>query len=224
MTLAQQLRDQEEDTPIQVLIADDHEITRRGLKEIIQDEFNCRRLGEARNFSEAIDMVQTHPWDILLLDVIMPDGNVFDVIPLIQKIRPELPILILTAIAEHAYITKTLKAGASGFINKREASNDLVMAIRRVLDGQVYLNGSSITHVAQALRSQPTSLLHHKLSQRELEVFKLIAEGLTVKEAGIQLGVSSKTINTYIARIRAKTSLASHVEITRYALHHGLVK
>ncbi|HVU22678.1 MAG TPA: response regulator transcription factor [Opitutus sp.] len=208
---------------LRILIADDHEVTRRGLKEILQDEFGDVHTDDAHDAAETLRLVAAHAWDLVLLDIIMPGMNVVEVLAEIRRLRPAVPVLILTAVSEMEYVVRTLKAGANGFINKRHASDELIAAIRKVLAGETYLSGEAITSLAATLRGGEPELPHQRLSERELQVFRLIARGKTVKEIAGDLGVSDKTVGTYLARIKEKTGLVSYVEITRYALHHQLV-
>ena len=208
---------------LRILIADDHEVTRRGLKDILRDEFAALEVGEAQDAFEALDQLRNGHWDLLLLDIVMPGMNIIEALGEIRRIRDRMPVLVLTAISEMEYVVRTLKAGANGYINKQSASAELITAVRTVLAGQTYLSGEAITALAHTLRDDERSLPHRKLSERELQVFLYIARGKTVKEIAGDLEVSDKTVGTYLARIKEKTSLVSYVEITRYALQHRLV-
>jgi two-component system invasion response regulator UvrY len=154
----------------------------------------------------------------------MPGGSVVDVIRAIRATKQEVPILILTAATEVEYVVETMRAGANGLIHKHRASDDLLAAALAVANGGTYVHPETAAAVAAALRERSASALHEKLSKRELEIFRLIAVGRAVKEVAATLGLSDKTVATYLARIRAKTHLSTHVEIARYALQHGLVE
>lgn len=206
-----------------ILIADDHEVTRRGIREIVRDAYPDAAIAEASDAKGVLAHLSAHPCDLLLLDIVMPGGNVLDVLAKVRATHPGLPVLVLTAATEVEYIVQTMKAGANGFIHKHRASDDLLDAIRKVGGGGTYLRSESAISVATSLRSPKPALPHTRLSERELEIFKAIARGQTVKEIAGDLGISDKTVATYLARIREKTGLGSHVEIARYALQNGLV-
>ena len=207
-----------------ILIADDHEVTRRGLKEILKDEFGKLHFEEACDSAETLKKIASQPWDLLLLDIVMPGMKIGEVLAEVRRLRPTLPVLVLTAVSEVEYITSTLKAGANGYINKQHASDQLIVAVKTVLAGQTYLSSEAVTALAATLRGPQTTLPHTRLSERESQVFLSIAHGKTVKEIAGELAVSDKTVGTYLARIREKTCLVSYVEITRYALQNHLVK
>lgn len=208
---------------LHILIADDHAITRRGMKEILQDEFGRVTVGEARDLADVRAQLGKRSWDLMLLDIIMP--GVVNIVDLLVEIRSQhrtMPILILTAVGETEYAVRTLKAGANGYITKQRAPDELILAVRQVMAGQTYLSPAALNEVTAALRGKEGDQPHEALSERELQVFTLIAKGETLKEIAADLGVSEKTIGTYLARIRDKTGLVSYVEIARYAIQHRL--
>ncbi len=208
-----------------VLIADDHEVTRRGLREILTDKYSgievCE-VGDAKEFREELPL---RTWDLILLDVRMPGAKVLDLLQLTRALEPPPPVLILTALTEIEFVTETMRAGANGFIHKHRASDDLLEAVSIVARGGTYLHPETAMDLAKNLRdsSDPAALPHLALTKRELEVFCMIARGLAIKEIGGELGLSAKTVATYLTRIREKTGINSHVEIARYALQHQLV-
>jgi two-component system invasion response regulator UvrY len=207
-----------------VLIADDHEVTRRGLRELLRDTFNQVAIFESNSSDAVLAQLGERAWDLLLLDVLMPGSGI---LPLLQQIRarnPTVPILVLTAATEVEYVIQTMKAGANGLIHKHRAADELLEAVSKVAAGGRYLHADTAAEVAAALGQPDPELVHHKLSGRELEIFRLIALGRAVKEVAAELGLSDKTVATYLARIREKTGLTSHVEIARYALRHHVVE
>lgn len=206
-----------------VLIADDHEVTRRGIRDILLDHFPDLKVVEAADADSAYSHLSSRDFDLLILDLLMPGEPVLKNIARIRSQFPRLPILILTAATETEYIVETMRAGANGLIHKHRASSELIEAVGRVCSGGSYLHPESAVAVAATLREGKEEALHDRLSERELEVFRLIAVGFSIKEIALQVSLSEKTVATYLARIREKTGLNSHVDIARYALHRGLV-
>jgi two-component system, NarL family, invasion response regulator UvrY len=207
-------------------VADDHAVTRRGVKEILQDEFANVEFGEAFSADETCALATADRWDLILLDIMMPGASIVDTLTQIRRHKPSVPILILTAAGETEYAVRTLKAGANGFINKQHATDELIVAIKRVMAGETYLSSAAAKEITAALRGNDTNApsAYLTLSERERQVFRLIAGGKTVKEIAAELEVSDKTVSTYLSRIREKTGLVSYVEITRYALQQRLVE
>lgn len=206
-----------------VLIADDHEVTRRGVREILQDAFPEVRVFEAVDSSEALAQLTARPWDLVVLDIMMPGANILEVIRGVRGVHPAVPVLVLTALTEIEYVTQAMKAGANGLIHKNRAADELLEAIRQVANGGRYLHPETAAALAATLQDNEPSLPHQKLSERELEIFRLIALGRAVKEIAAELELSDKTVATYLNRIREKTGLKSHVDIARYALQNKLV-
>lgn len=206
-----------------ILVADDHEVTRRGVRETLRDAFEGLEISEAETSDEVLEMIDDHPWDVIVVDIMMPGGGILKLIERIRAANATVPILILTAVNEIEYVIQSLKAGANGLIHKHRAADDLVDAIEKVASGGTYLHADSANEVAGALRDPPVEAPHTLLSPRELEIFRLIALDRTIKEIAGDLGLSDKTVATYLGRIREKTGLGSYVEIARYALRHGVV-
>lgn len=206
-----------------VLIADDHAVTRRGLREIIVDAFPGVEPVEVGDGHAALAQLGTRPWDLILLDVMMPGPGILEVLARIRAFSLTLPVLVLTGTTEVQYVIETMKAGANGLIHKHHADDDLLLAIQQVADGGTYLHADTAVAVARSLQTAVSPPLHETLSERELDVLRRIALGRAVKEIAFDLGVSNKTVATYLARIRDKTGLIGHVEIARYALRKGLV-
>lgn len=207
---------------IRVVIADDHEIVRRGMKEILVDWLDEVEVHEAATAEALLDTVQTGEWHLVILDIVMPGPGVVEVIRRLKQLHPRVPVLILTAVMEDQYASQTLGAGADGYITKRYASDELINAVRALLRGDRYLSQEALRAVTGQLRGDAPQLPHDRLSPRERQVFLLLARGRTVKEAAADLNVSDKTIATYVIRIREKTGLSSYVEFARYAMLHHL--
>jgi two-component system, NarL family, invasion response regulator UvrY len=207
-----------------MLIADDHEVVRRGLKLILIEEFSGAQIGESANAREMLEQVAAREWDLVLLDINMPGRTGLDALAEVKELRPNLPVLILSVYPEAEFAERTLRAGAAGYINKQFASDEILLAVRKVLSGGTYVSATIAEKLASSLKGGDSRALHEKLSDRELEVFRLIALGKSVKEIAGELALSEKTVGTYIGRIKEKTRLSSHVEITRYAFQNRLVE
>jgi len=206
-----------------VLIADDHEVVRRGLRQILDDQFDPLEVGEATNARETLEEVRRQHWDIVLLDINMPGRSGLEVLEELKQLAPGLPVLVLSAFPEEDYAVRSLKLGAAGFLSKQSASDELLLAIRKALAGGRYVTASLAEKLAANLTGDVHAAPHEMLSNRELQVLRLIAGGRTLKEIAAELALSEKTIGTYRTRISEKMRLATNVELTRYALHHKLV-
>ena len=208
---------------IRILIADDHAIVRAGLKQFIADEQDMVVAGEAGDGMETLAFVHNHECDVVLLDISMPRKNGIDTLRQLKRSRPELPVLILSAYSEQQFAISLLRAGASGYINKESASEQLVSAIRTVTKGGKYVS----PHVAQALVSDLSGdadkPLHATLSKREFQIFYKLAAGGSVSKIAEELFLSVKTVSTYRARILEKMQMASNAELTYYAVKNNLI-
>jgi two-component system, NarL family, invasion response regulator UvrY len=208
---------------IRVLIVDDHQIVRRGLKEIFADEFADLNVGEAETSKAALELVMTQDWDIVLLDINIPGRNGLEVLEEVKRLRPRTPVLVLSAYPEEEFAIRALKCGASGYLNKSRASDELLAGVKKVLAGGRYITPSLAERLAAALGSDVQQAPHESLSSRELQVLRMIANGRTLKEVAAELALSEKTVGTYRSRISKKMGLGSNVELTRYAVQHRLV-
>ncbi|HET6495361.1 MAG TPA: response regulator transcription factor [Thermoleophilia bacterium] len=208
---------------MKVLIADDHEIVRRGLREILADEFTGLEVYEARDGHEALAAVREQDIDVVLLDINMPGRGGLGVLEELKEIRPKLPVVIVSAFPEEDYALRAFKLGALGYVSKGGAPEELLTAIRKALAGGRYLTTALAERLAGLLAGEPHSAPHELLSNRELQVLRMIALGKTVKEVAGELALSEKTIATYRARISEKMHLSTNVELARYAMQHKLV-
>lgn len=206
-----------------VLIADDHELVRRGLKDLLNDAFDRVEFGEARTAQEVLEQAERQDWDIVLLDLNMPGRGGLEILADLKRLHPQQPVLVLSAFPEQDYAIRALKLGASGYLTKQSASDELLTALRKSLAGGRYVTASLAERLAAQLSGDTPSELHDALSPRELQVLRFIATGKTVKEIAAELSLSEKTIGTYRTRISDKLRLSTNVEITRYALQHKLV-
>lgn len=209
---------------MKILIVDDHVVVRQGLKQILADEFPKAVFGEAGTAAEALQCVHGKKWDIVLLDLTLPGRGGLDVLGELKAVQPNLPVLVLSMHAESEFAVRVLKAGASGYLTKQSAADELVAAIRKAIDGGRYITASLAEKLAMDLTSGSSRKLHEELSDREFQTMRLLAAGQSVKEIGGTLGLSGKTVSTYRARVLEKLQLKTTVDLARYALEHGLVE
>jgi DNA-binding NarL/FixJ family response regulator len=205
-----------------ILIADDHEIVRRGLRQILTDEFPKLQIGNAANARDAVEAVRKQAWDAVLLDINMPGRSGLDVLEELKRLRPAMPVVVLTAFPEEDYAVRAFKLGASGYVSKESASDELLAALRKALAGGRYVTASLAEKLAASVAGDAPSAPHETLSNRELQVLRLIAQGRTIKEVAAELALSEKTIGTYRTRISEKMGLSTNVELARYAFQHKL--
>jgi two-component system, NarL family, invasion response regulator UvrY len=208
---------------IRVLIVDDHEITRRGLKHIFADAFPQVQVGEAKNSQTALELFLKQEWDLVLADINIPGRNGLEVLEEVKRLRPRTPVLVLSAYPEEEFAIRALKLGASGYLNKSRVSEEILAAAKKALAGGKYVTASLAEKLAASLGGNVQQTPHESLSSRELQVLRMVASGRTIKEIAFELALSEKTIGTYRMRIAKKLGLASNVELTRYALKHRLV-
>ncbi len=210
---------------MKILITDDHAVLRRGLKQILEDGFGKLQFGEAANASEAIAAVAREHWDLVVLDITMPGRTGLEALKEIRVLKPTQRVLVLSVHSEDQFAVRVLKAGASGFLNKDSAPEELVKAVRKVTAGGRYVSASLAEKLAGTL-DQPASdrPAHQSLSDREFQVLRMIGSGRTVSEIGVELSLSVKTVSTYRARILEKMQLNTNAELTRYCFENKLVE
>lgn len=207
---------------IRVLLADDHQLVRDGLKGILGAASGIEVTGEAASGDEALALVRARAFDVALLDLSMPGLSGIDLIKRLRLERPELRILVLSMHGEQQYATRALKAGAAGYLTKDTAAEQLVSALRRVAGGGVAISEATAASLLASARGGDVPL-HSLLSDREFEVFRLLAAGRTPTEIAERLHLSVKTVSTHKARLQQKLNVASTAELVRYALEHGLL-
>jgi two-component system invasion response regulator UvrY len=209
---------------IKILIADDHAIIREGLKQIISETSDMVVAEEAIDGHEALSKALKNDYDVVVLDITMPGRNGLDVLKELKKQRPELPVLVLTIHPEEQYAVRVLKAGASGYLTKESAPDELTAAIRKISQGKKYVTSSLAEKLVSDLNVDTEKPLHNALSDREFEVMCMIATGKTVKQIGEELFLSEKTVSTYRSRILEKMGMKNNAELIHYAIKHGLVE
>jgi DNA-binding NarL/FixJ family response regulator len=208
---------------IRTVIADDHPIVRAGLKQILSDASDIKVAEEAGDGHELLKLIRKEGVDVVLLDITMPGFMGLDALKQIKVEKPELPILVLSMHPEDQYGIRVLKAGASGYLMKSTAPDQLVGAIRKVYRGGRYVSPALAEKLALGLQSGATGLPHENLSDREYQVLCSISSGKTVKEIAEELSLSEKTISTYRTRILEKMDMKSNAELTHYGIKHDLV-
>jgi len=210
---------------IRVLIADDHAIVRQGFKQIFSETEDLVVAGEADDGVEAMQLARHREWDVFLLDVTMPNRNGIDTLKQLKKEFPRLPVLILSMHPEEQYAVRAIKSGASGYLTKQSAPEQLVTAIRQVARGKKYVSPTVAEQLANAIGSSDADKpLHEMLTDREYQVFRLIAAGKPLTQIAEELNLAVATISTFRTRIIEKTGLKSNAEIIRYGIEHNLVE
>jgi two-component system invasion response regulator UvrY len=205
------------------LIADDHAIVRKGLGQILREEFPDSIIQEVANSNEVLEQVRKDIWDIILLDISMPGRNGIETLKQIRTEGIKAPVLMLSMHPEEQYAIRVLKAGASGFMNKESATDELLVAVRKILSGKKYITNSVAEKLAETMTDKGGKSAHELLSDREMQVLQLLSSGKTVSEIGEEISLSVNTISTYRARILEKLSLNNNAELTRYAIDNNLV-
>jgi len=208
---------------IRVLLADDHAIVRAGLKEILAGTGDITVAGEATNGQEVMARVRGHDYDVAVLDLSMPGRSGIELIKQVKDEKPKLRILVLSMHSEEQYAVRALKAGASGYLTKDSAAEQLVAAIRRIAAGGAYVSPETAERLALGAAPGAEVAPHTLLSDREFQVLQLIAGGQSVGEIARRLSLSVKTVSTHKTRILQKMGLANQAELIRYALEHKLL-
>ena len=208
---------------INVLIADDHAVVRRGIRQIISEDPEINVLGEASNSDEIMAQLFDHDWHVFVLDITMPGKNGLDAMMEIKQKRPEIKVLILSMHPEEEIAIRALKTGASGYLNKDSVPGELIKAIRKIHAGGRYISSSLAESIAFSVEKDLDLLPHETLSEREFQVMCLIASGNTLSQIAEELSLSIKTVSTYRTRILEKMGMKSNVELTHYAIKHKLV-
>jgi len=209
---------------IRALITDDHAVVRRGLKELLTDSHKIEVLGEASTAGEALDRVRRGEWDVVILDINLPDRNGLDLLRDLKREKPDLPVLILSVCSEDQFAVRALRSGAAGYLTKASAPAQLVDAVEKVAAGGRYISPAVAERLAVLVGSDREGMPHESLSEREYQVIRLLASGKTVSQIAADMNLSVKTISTYRARVLDKMGMRTNAELTYYAVRNGLVE
>jgi two-component system, NarL family, invasion response regulator UvrY len=209
---------------MRILIADDHAIVRKGIRQLLAEEYPSAMIAEVGDSETLIARANTENWDVVICDLDMPGRSGLDAMQQIRAMQPKTPVLIMSIHPEEQYARRLLKAGAAGYLSKDAATEDLAKAVRQVLLGRKYISPAVAAIIADDIgRDRDDKAPHESLSNREFEIFKLIASGKSVSEIADKLTLSSATISTHRARILAKMNRRTNAELTRYALDNKLI-
>lgn len=209
---------------IRVLIADDHAVVRAGLRQFLEMDQSIRAIGEASSGRETMQQLRDGPWNLLLLDINMPDQNGLDILRQVRAEHPDTRVLMLSGLPERQYAVNVLRAGASGFLSKDSAADELLKAVRTVLGGHRYVSASLADVLITDMDVDSEQPLHSRLSEREFQILCKLAAGRAVSEIGNELSISVKTVSTYRSRILEKMSFKTNADLTAYALRSGLIQ
>lgn len=208
---------------LRILIADDHTVVRKGLKQILLEEFSNALIAEVPDAEELIRKVMAEKWDVVVSDLSMPGRSGLDALQQIKLSFPDLPVLILSIHPEEQYALRALKSGASGYLSKDTAPDELVKAVKKVLLGKKYISQSIAEKLADSISSPSSKQPHENLSDREFDVMKLLANGKSVSDIAEMLSLSVTTVSTYRARVMTKMNLRSNSDLTKYAIEKNLI-
>jgi DNA-binding NarL/FixJ family response regulator len=209
--------------PVRVLLVDDHAIARNGVRLMLGTAGGIEVAGEAADAHQALELMRHQAFDVALVDITMPGMNGLDLLRHFRSLHPDMAVLMLSTYAEEIYAVRALKQGAAGYLTKDVPTAVLVEAVRRAAAGRKYVSPSLVDKLASLVSGDTAASGHDALSNRELEVFKLIAKGEPLVQIGEHLHLSPNTVTTYRSRILDKMGMSSNAELTRYALEHGLI-
>lgn len=206
-----------------VLIADDHVLVRTGLRQFLQDERSIQEIGEAATGHETLEKLRGGAWDLLILDINMPDRSGLDILKHVRSGFPQTKVLVLSGFPERQYAVNVLRAGAQGYIAKDRAADELMKAIRAILQGRRYVSATLAEYLVDELDADQDKPLHAQLSEREFQIFCKLAGGASVSAIADELCLSVKTVSTYRSRVLEKMRFRSNADITAYALRNGIM-
>jgi len=209
---------------MRILIADDHPVVRHGLKQILASDPKLTVVGEAKNGNEMLELARKLEWDVAIMDFSMPGKSGLDLLKEIKREHPQRPVLVLSMYPEDVHATRVLKAGGAGYLNKASASEELTLALRKVVSGGKYVSPSLAEKIALDLAPDGQKPLHEELSDREYRVMWLLASGKQIKQVAREMFLSASTVSTYRSRILKKLKLSGNADLVRYAIKHQLVE
>ncbi len=207
-----------------ILIADDHAVVRAGLRQFLEEDRSVREIGEASTGTEALDQLRAEPWDLVILDIYMPDRSGLDILKQIQASYPNTKVLIISGLPERQYALNAIKAGASGYLAKDTAPEELLKAVKAVLRGRRYVSPTLAELLVDDLNQDSDQPLHARLSEREFQIFCKLAAGRSVSEIAGELFLSVKTVSTYRSRVLEKMSFSTNADLTLYAVRNGMIQ
>lgn len=211
-------------TTLRIMLVDDHPVVRRGVRDILAEAFDNAVIHEVSSGAQALLLVRTHLWHVIILDLSLPDGSGLDVLKKIRQLRPRLPVLILSVHTADQFARRAVAAGASGYLTKSTADTELVTAVVRLIRGGRYFPQEVLERVAYGLHPDRDERPHERLSDREYQVLRMIGGGKTVSEIAKELALSPKTVSTYRTRMLEKMDMRTNAELTHYAVRNGLVE
>lgn len=204
------------------LIVDDHPIVRKGVRDLLLQDGVCSKVVEADNAAAAMSAVRREPWDLLILDIALPDKHGLEVLKEVKLLRPTTPVLMLSLYPEREFALRAFKAGAAGYVTKDRAPDELLTAVKEVVAGRRYITRSLADQMAAFIDSGQPATPHDRLSDREMEVLRFLGQGKTVSAIADDLALSVKTISTYRSRLLEKLKLHTTADLVRYAIEHHL--
>jgi DNA-binding NarL/FixJ family response regulator len=208
---------------LNILVVDDHAVVREGLKRILEESGEFIVAAEAASVAAASEWLRKRAFDLVLLDLSLPERSGLELLQMIKRDTPRLPVLVLSAYGDDHYAVRAMKDGADGYLNKEGAADSLIAAIRKVANGRKFVTPELAERLALEIRARDNAPVHETLSHRELDVLKLIARGISLKSIAEQFHISAKTVSTYRARIIEKTGLDSNAALTRYMVENRLL-
>ena len=208
---------------LRILIADDHTVVRKGLKQILLDEFPGAQIEEVADGAELVKKVMAAKWDVVVSDLSMPGRSGLEALQQIKISHPDLPVLILSIHPEEQYAIRALKSGAAGYLSKDTAPDELVKAVQKVLLGKKYISQAIAEKLANTFSPDVSMQPHENLSDREFDVMKFLANGKSVSEIAETLSLSVTTVSTYRTRVMTKMNLRSNSDLTKYAIENSLL-
>jgi DNA-binding NarL/FixJ family response regulator len=206
-----------------ILLVDDHPIVRQGIKQVLTGAFDPALVGEAANAEDGLTEVRTTEWDVMVLDLTLPGASGLDLLKDLRRERPTLPVLVLSMHPPDQFARRAINAGASGYLTKDSAPTELVKAVGEVMAGRRYMNPATVEQLVMQERPEQPQRPHELLSDREYQVLRMIASGLTVSQVAVRLTLSVKTVSTYRARVLEKMRMKTTAELMHYGIQHGLV-